>query len=293
MNNSDRVHAITLQREILRLTEQREPVNKEELYLAQNDLALMLSGQPAEREALYRTALEGRISAYGEESVEVGETMHNLGEHLQNFGRITEAEPLIRKALAVHSQICGPLHWRSLMAGHSLGMLFYMRGEYEDAITQLGLVLESKERTLGPKHFDTISTVNSLGLALLEVRRFHEAEPLFRRSMETRKEILGLSSWDTANGVAGYAMVLMHLQRDDEAKMHASEALDIWRRVSCTEDDPRSGKAYWVLGTAAIKQGDPINGKRYLNDAIEMLRKGHAETHPWVVAIRTQLEQCV
>jgi tetratricopeptide (TPR) repeat protein len=213
----------------------------------------------------------------------------NLGQFLSENGLYPAAEPLLRRAHEVCERVLGPEHPDTLGSVNNLAHLLVIRGDYAGAQPLYERVLEARERMLGPEHHDTLISVNKLALLLLDMGRFGEAEPLLRRSMEGRRKTLGPDHPNTANGVAGYAMGLMHLKRDDEAAAHAREALEIWQR-SGTHEDSRSGKAHWVLGTVAVRHGDRAAAKQHLEESLRLLLKGHGEQHPWVVAVKKELE---
>ncbi len=88
-----------------------------EIFLAKNDLALMVPTE--EKERLFREALEGRIRIHGFVSEETAETQHNLGSHLVNKNP-KEAKTLLEDAVSTHTKVNGLFHWRTLMAEMAL-----------------------------------------------------------------------------------------------------------------------------------------------------------------------------
>jgi hypothetical protein len=102
------IKAVNIQREVLLLAKERYPIDNPEIFLAKNDLALMLdSSANEEKENLYKEALDGRQRIFGEESEAVAETLFNYGDFLCSRGRLGEAEALLSKAFEVHSRVNG------------------------------------------------------------------------------------------------------------------------------------------------------------------------------------------
>lgn len=246
-------------------------------------------GRRLESASLARGAFEITERVLGPDNPQTLVTMANYASQLQKQGDHTGAEPLFCRALDGFERVLGPDHPYTIIAAKFLAGFYGDKGDYARAEPLLVRALETNERVLGEEHQDTLFTANNLGLLYLDARRFADAEPLLRRSMEGRRAVLGLDHADTANGVASYAMCLMQLERSDEAAAYAQEALDIWQRSGNTED-PRSGKAYWVLGTVVARRGDPATAKQHLEEALRLLLNGHGEQHPWIVAVKKEIE---
>jgi len=147
----------------------------------------------------------------------------------------------------------------------------------------------ANETVLGEESYDTLVSVNNLALFLQDMGRFAEAEPLFRRSMEGRKKVCGYIHSNTANGVAGYAMILVRMNLYSDSETFAREAIEIWRQIA--SDDPRIGKAYWVLGTVAAHQGNKAFAKQYLEKAFQLLVELHGSKHSWVAEVKIELDK--
>jgi tetratricopeptide (TPR) repeat protein len=167
--------AIPIQREVLALVENRLNPEDPEIFLAKNDLALMLGSDAVEeKEKLYQEALEGRRRVHSEVSEEVGETLFNYGAFLRTHGLPTESEALLRSALEIFNKVDGPEHWRTLMTENELAYLLSERGEYEEADKLHRHALQGSERSLGIGHRDTFTY--STGLCNLLRKRGCEEE---------------------------------------------------------------------------------------------------------------------
>jgi hypothetical protein len=187
--------AVTIQREVLLLAKERYPVDNPEIFLAKNDLALMLdSSADEEKENLYKEALDGRQRICGEESEDVAETLFNYGDFLYSRGRLEEAELRLSKAFEIHSRVNGEMHWRTLMAENGLAVLLTSKKEYKKA-EQLHLhAVSGSEKTLGKGHRDTYRNVEGYCNCLALTDRKEEAKKFLAPYMLAR----GLASDSTA-----------------------------------------------------------------------------------------------
>lgn len=176
---------IPLQRLTLELKRERLPADHPGIFLAQNDLALMLPREATEeKEQLYQAALEGRRRVHGEISEEAGETLHNYGCFLNACGQGGRGEPLMRQALDVLAQVEGPHHWRTLMAELSLARSLWNRGEETGAVSLARENLGRKREHLGMHHADTLDTLDFLAGCLDAGNDLPGAEALRREHVE-------------------------------------------------------------------------------------------------------------
>lgn len=158
MGQERNAECIPLQREVLRLVQERQRPD-DEVYVAMNDLALMVDTD--DRESLFREALAGRIRVHGDESIDAAETRHNLGNHLA-VTRPEEAESLLRQALATFARLEGEVHWRTLMTEMAIAGVLLFRGESEKGESLLLANVDKKKHHLGPDHPDTLSSISML-----------------------------------------------------------------------------------------------------------------------------------
>ena len=179
--------AVPLQRQVLAQLQQRQVPDDPEMFLAKNDLALMLGLAAAdEKETLYREALAGRVGSFGDSSEEVAETMFNYGNFLSLHGRKSEAEPLLQRAHDVFAKLCGPNHWRTLMAKDGLATLLTSRGEYALAEPLHRHAVKGSEESLGIAHADTFRNAANLCMLLEHTDRKEEAAALYLRYLTAR-----------------------------------------------------------------------------------------------------------
>ena len=82
--------------------------------------------------------------------------------------------------------------------------------------------------------------------------------------------------------------MLLELGREQEAETLARRALDIWHQ-SQTPNDPRLGKAHWIVGAIAKRQGDTGGAKEHLQEALRLLSESSGQYPSEIRALKEQL----
>ena len=147
---------------------------------------LDLSGHPEKAEPLYRESLAMLRRIYGEEHVEVAQTMGNLAEFLLDTkgpdqggsaADIEEMESLFRGALTINRRF-RPRHPFVGDNLSSLAALESQRGDHRQAESLSREALRIYRGKLSESHSKTVSERVQLGEILLAQGRPREAEPL-------------------------------------------------------------------------------------------------------------------
>lgn len=212
-----------------------------------------------------------------------------LSEILATLGDLETAVDFCKRCLEVEKRMLPSIHENLATRYSNLCSYERIRGNYVEAQKHGLRAIAINEAIHKVAHPDLAFAYNSLGLVEQELGNMSRAEELLRRSLEIRIGLFGSANLSTANGMVNLARVLLSLDREHEAESYAKSALDIWRH-SQVPDDWRSGKAHWLLGTVAARRGDTATAKHHLEDALRLLLKGNSEQHPWVVAVRKELE---
>jgi len=283
--------AETVLRRALEIDESVKEIDKHAVAIRCNQLGNCLTSQGRflEAEPFIRRAYILMEQDLGLENSQTLVAMDNLAELLHRNGDFENAESLFRKALIGFEKVLGLNHPYTMKSMQFLASFLKERGATIEAESLYRRALNANETVLGEESYDTLVSVNNLALFLQDMGRFAEAEPLFRRSMEGRKKVCGYIHSNTANGVAGYAMILVRMNLYSDSETFAREAIEIWRQIA--SDDPRIGKAYWVLGTVAAHQGNKAFAKQYLEKAFQLLVELHGSKHSWVAEVKIELDK--
>ena len=113
----------------------------------------------------------------------VARLYNDLGGLFDAKARYSEAEPLMRRALAIAEAIYGPDDPNVAIVLNVLASLLNTTNRYAEAEPLYRRALAITEVSHGPDHPKVAIRLNNLALLLYATNRPAEAEPLFRRAM--------------------------------------------------------------------------------------------------------------
>jgi tetratricopeptide (TPR) repeat protein len=143
----------------------RQAIAKEETAARLNDLALLLD--PKEALPLLRRALTLREKQLGPSHPETAATLNNLANVLLSLGRLSEAEPLQRRALRALENALGE-HPRVATASSNLADILKAKGDVAGARKLYERALTIDEKVYGPNHSEVLADVDNLASVLGE-----------------------------------------------------------------------------------------------------------------------------
>lgn len=187
------------------------------LGLVYNKLQLLHKAEDAMSEAagIYRS-LEDRL---GE-----AQTTMNLASTYRVEGRLLDAEPLYRAALAIREQMLVATDRNIAVAANNLGVLLIDLKRWDEAAPLLARALSIWERTLGERHPQTLAALNNLGVLYLHLGRFDLAEPYLARAVKIGAKILPPDHPNLAAYMNSYGLALRKLDRKTEARQFQEAA---------------------------------------------------------------------
>jgi tetratricopeptide (TPR) repeat protein len=100
---------------------------------------------------------------------------------LQATNRLEEAEPMMRRALAIGEKSYGPEHPDVAIRLNNLAALLKETNRLAEAEPLMERALAIDEKSYGPEHPDVAGDLNNLAQLLKDTNRLEEAEPLMRR----------------------------------------------------------------------------------------------------------------
>ena len=112
--------------------------------------------------------------------------LNNLAVLLLATNRYPEAEPLMRRALAIDEKSLGPDHPDVARDVNNLAELLRVGNRLAEAEPLYRRALAIDEKSFGPEH-PNVATSNNLALLLQATNRPAEAEPLMRRASQSSR----------------------------------------------------------------------------------------------------------
>jgi CHAT domain-containing protein/tetratricopeptide (TPR) repeat protein len=130
-------------------------------------------------------------NALGRENPQLATSIYNLAGLYQEQGRYAEAEPLLKRSLAISEKAFGPEHPDVASSLNNLASVYHHQGRYVEAELLLKRSLSISEKALGPKHPDLAPTLNNLAELYRDQGRYLEAAPFYQRSLSISEKALG------------------------------------------------------------------------------------------------------
>jgi class 3 adenylate cyclase/Tfp pilus assembly protein PilF len=147
-----------------------------------------------------------------------GAILNDVGAYLRDGAARSEAEPLLRRALALRERVLGPDHPDLATSLDNLAQLYGATGRPAEAEPLYQRALAVRERALGPDHPRFAESLGCLGLFYLGIGRRAEAEPLIERALATYERTLGPDHPDLAYLLSHWAWLYHKPGRHAEAE---------------------------------------------------------------------------
>ena len=148
--------------------------------------------------------------------------LNNLAQLLKDTNRLAEAEPLMRRALAIDEASYGAEHPNVAIRLNNLARLLQDTNRLAEAEPLMRRALAIDEASYGIEHPDVARDLNNLARLLQATHRLTEAEPLMRRAVEISLGFFvstGHHHPNEAQGLANYRSLL-------EAMNYTPEQID-------------------------------------------------------------------
>jgi tetratricopeptide (TPR) repeat protein len=157
---------------------------------------------------------------------------------LRNLGNFAEAEPLLRRALALDEKRFGLNHPNVATCLNNLAALLHDTNRLKEAEILYRRALAIDAQSFGWNHPRVATHLNNLAQLLQATDRLEEAEPFYRRALAIDQEVLGPNHPRVASHLNNLAQLLQAINRLEEAEPLYWHALDIDEQ-SFGPDNPR------------------------------------------------------
>lgn len=149
-------------------------------------------GDYGKAEGLYKQAVRTAEETAGPENPEVARVLSYLGDlyrDQQQFD-ITNADPVLERALAINKKTLGAEHSSTASAYSDLSLLRFYERRPQEAKRFAEQALPIQEKIYGPESLPVSLTLNRLGLAQRDLRQFAQAEATLERALAIRERNL-------------------------------------------------------------------------------------------------------
>jgi tetratricopeptide (TPR) repeat protein len=204
-------------------------LSAEDLIWAFTGLARVAEHQANFEEALlwYEQCLAESEERLGPEHPCTAAALNNLALLLKATNRLSEAEPLMRRALAIDEASYGPEHPDVARDLNNLAQLLQDTNRLSEAEPLMRRALAINEANSGPEHPNVATSLNNLASLLQATNRLSEAESLNRRALVIDEASYGPEHPNVAISLNNLAQLLQATNRLAEAEPLMRRALAI------------------------------------------------------------------
>ena len=209
--------------------------------------------------------------------------MNGLAVLLHGKALHAQAEPLMRRALAINEASHGPGHPNVAIHLNNLASLLQETNRLVEAEPLMRRVISIFEKNLGPKHPNVASSLNNLAQLLQDTNRLVEAEPLMRRALAINEASHGPEHPNVAIRLNNLALLLQATNRFGEAEPLMRRALAM-HETSFGPDHPAvatdlNNLAGLLQDTNRFCEAEPLS-RRHLKIFLEFTQHtGHEHPH--------------
>jgi len=216
--------------------------------------------------------------------------LNKLALLLKATNRLTEAEPLFRRAVTLFETSLGSGHPNAATALNNLGELLCATNRLAEAEPLLRRALAIREGSLGKDHSSVAIPLSSLALLLRASNRLAEAEPMYRRALAIWEKSLGQDHPDVATALNNLGELLCATNRLAEAEPMYRRALAISEK-SYGPDHPDVAQrlnnlASLLEATNRLAEAEPLYRR-----ALAIWEKSLGQDHPDVAIALNNLAE--
>ena len=110
--------------------------------------------------------------------------LHNLATFDEQQSRYVLAEQRLREVVTVRTNVLGIGNSETIRSMGCLGEVLFREGQYAEAASVLGVVIEESSKLFGPETEETLYNIALLAEIVQGEGKFSESEELFRRSLQ-------------------------------------------------------------------------------------------------------------
>lgn len=195
-------------------------------------------------------------------------------------GNLTQAERLLKQALAVETKRLGLAGPHVLVIMGELGWLYHAQGRYAEAEGVLGTTLAQWERSSNPVPLAHAKTMKSLSKVFVARRQYHEAARLLEQAIVVLETHLGSDDYRMAYSLAdlGHLYLKYLPDREDESEACFRRGLLLLERtvglnhpdlVSCLDG----------LAECRLKRGQYAGARKLLCRSMRIVKKAYGTNH--------------
>ena len=190
-------------------------------------MATLPSDHPDITDCLNLLSLVAKEKRLGTEDPDVAVSLNSLAALYLSQRKPAEAEPLLRRAVAIREKALGPDNPDVAVSLNNLAEFYHTQGRQIEAEPLLKRALAIREKALDPDSPGLAQSLNNLAGLYQSQGRYSEAEPLLTRSLAIYEKALGPNHPDVGQSLNNLAELYRAEGRYAEAEPLYNRALAI------------------------------------------------------------------
>ena len=233
----------------------------------------------------WEAALELRERTLAADHPDVGQSLNDLGMLRADAGKLEEAEPLLRRAVAI-LRTAGKQHRAEFARSlNNLGYFLQVKGEYDEAVLAYAEALVVYQQAAGDQR-SGMATIN-MNMGWIETNQgdLEAAESHFRAALAIRRELYGAEHPHIAKSLSSLATLLWRKDDYEAAEREAREALALTHQLY-PEPHQDVAEAQLSLANIMADQDDYDTADSLFQAAIVVYRQVFGSDAPHVARVK-------
>ena len=223
-----------------------------------------------------------------EETVQLAQSLNDLGVLRRERGDLSEATSLLEDALKIRRTLLGRENKDVAVTLVELGRAYEDRRMDVRAEALFREALEIREKVFGDAHRETSTSKSALALVLWGRGDIASAEPLFRQSLATSRAVLSDDHPNVSSGLNNLGLVLLDKGDYAGAEPMFRESLAI-KRKNLGDSHPSLGPTLSNLAAVLREQGKLDEARSLLEEALAVTRRSLGDGHQSIAGFEVNL----
>jgi tetratricopeptide (TPR) repeat protein/transcriptional regulator with XRE-family HTH domain len=219
------------------------------------------------------------IEEYHLVSKEAGNLLSKTATYLRERALYGEAEPLLKRAIAIYKQCLGENQLETALGQNNLAELYRQQGKFEQAELLLLEALAIRKQLLGIHDPVTARNLNNLAILYWQMGIDTKAEPLFLEAIGINEQCSGKEHPDVARSMLGLANLYLQQGNYAKAKPLYLRTLAIYER-ELAADHPHLAACRNNLAELYRQLGEYEHARLLLQQALSIFEHQVGAVHP-------------
>ena len=169
--------------------------------------------------------------AFGKESAEYGNCIHNHGRTYQNSGQMSEAEPQYLEAISIREKVLGSENPDYVNSLFNLANVYSDMSKFELAEPLFLRSISLREKIFGKINSDYANALNSIAVMYSYMGRFEASKSFFIDAKNIREQLYGKEHPDYAQSIDNLGNLYSNLGNYEDAELYYKEAKAIRKKI--------------------------------------------------------------